>query len=146
MNLSRRQLSLGLAALPLIGAARPLAAQPSTLSFLFVEADDCEPCKRWHKNEGYWWKKSAEFGRVNTLFIKARRTRHAYDDTYWPPHLRAFRDMPGAPRATPAYFVLRDDHLVLAAAGYSAWRREVYPTLRDMVASNGLGRALQARS
>jgi hypothetical protein len=146
MNLSRRQLAAGLAGLPLLGAAMPARAQSSSLSFLFVEADDCEPCKRWHSNEGHWWKRSPEFARVNTLFIRARRTRHAYDDAYWPPQFRRFRDMAGAPRATPAYFVVRNDELVLTAVGYTAWRKQVYPALREMVAVADAVRALQARS
>jgi hypothetical protein len=146
MNLSRRRLALGLAGLPLLGAATPLCAQPSSLQFLFVGADDCEPCRRWHSDEGHWWQSSPEFSRVDTLFIRARRTRHAYDDAYWLPHLRRFRDMPGAPRATPAYFVVRNDQLLLAAAGYTAWRREIYPALREMVAAADSGRGLQARS
>jgi hypothetical protein len=70
----------------------------------------------------------------------------AYDDSFWPPEFRRFRDSSGAPRATPAYFVVRNDELVLSAAGYTAWRREVYPALRQMVASADPTRSLQARS
>ena len=61
--------------------------------------------------------------------------RNAYSDTYWPQYFRRFRDVPGTQRATPGYFVIRDDKLVLNAAGLNAWRRQVYPALREMVAS-----------
>lgn len=115
--------------------------QPS-LTFLFVEANDCEPCKRWHTNEGHWWKSSAEFSRVNSVFLRASRIRQAYTDANWPAPLRKHRDMPDAPRATPAYFVLRDDQVVLTAVGYTAWRQRVYPALREMVAQgDGVYRA-----
>jgi len=46
----------------------------------------------------------------------------------------------------PAYYVLRHDELMLSTAGYTAWRREVYPALREMVATANAVRALQARS
>jgi hypothetical protein len=149
MNLSRRQLGLGLATLSILGATSPVRAQTTTLSFLFVEADDCEPCKRWHGNEGHWWRTAPEFARVTTTFIKARRVRNAYDDTFWPPHLRRFRDQAvagGAQRATPGFFVLRNDQLVMATAGYNAWRKQVYPALREMVAAADAAERKLARS
>ena len=144
--MSRRQLALGLAGLPLLGAVAPARAETSALSFLFVEADDCAPCKRWHHYEGSLWRAAPEYQRVNTVFIKARHIRQAFDDLYWPPQLRRFRDAAGAPRATPAYFVVRNDELILSAAGYTAWRKEVYPVLREMVTVADAGRGLQARS
>lgn len=146
MTLSRRRLAFGLAGLPLLGAAAPGHAQTSGLTFLFVEADDCEPCKRWHSNEGHWWKTSHEYQRVNTVFLRSRRLRAAFDDANWPPHLRRYRDVAGAPRAIPAYFVVRNGELVMHASGYTAWRRQVYPALREMVATADAVRALQARS
>jgi hypothetical protein len=144
MNLSRRQ-ALGLAGLPLLTSVVPAEAQGSALTFLFVEAGDCEPCKRWHSNEGHRWKTAPEYQRVNTVFIRAKRIRNALDDAVWPQHLRRHRDA-APPRGMPAYYVLRHDELMLSTAGYTAWRREVYPALREMVATANAVRALQARS
>ncbi|HYC64554.1 MAG TPA: hypothetical protein VEC14_07480 [Reyranellaceae bacterium] len=145
MTLSRRQLALGLTGLPMLGAAAPALANTKPLTFVFVEADDCEPCKRWHSNEGHWWKSSAEYQRVNTVFVRARRLRNALDDKVWPVHLRRHRDA-APPKGIPAYYVLRHEELVLSTAGYTAWRREVYPALREMVAVADAVRGLQAKS
>jgi hypothetical protein len=133
MDFTRRRLALGLGSFSLLGAPSIARAQ-SPLTFLFVEADDCEPCKRWHSTEGYWWKNAPEYSRVNTVFLRARSVRNAYGDSFWPQYFRRFRDVPGTVRATPGYFVIRDDKLVLNAAGLNAWRRQVYPALREMVA------------
>ncbi len=135
MNLSRRRLVGGLAGFSVLGAPLPARAQAPALSFIFVEADDREPCKRWHSNEGHWWKNSAEFSRVNTVFIRSPRIHQAFTDLYWPPQLRKYRDTPDLQRATPGYIVVRDDQVVLTAVGYTAWRKKVYPALREMVAS-----------
>ncbi|MBM3644096.1 MAG: hypothetical protein FJX02_07125 [Alphaproteobacteria bacterium] len=136
MELTRRRLAAVLGSTALAGGAVPAGASTRP-TFIFVEADDCEPCKRWHANEAHWWRQAPEHARVQTIFLRAPRAREAYRDANWPEELRRFRDLPGAPRATPAFFVITGGALVTMTSGYSAWRRDVLPTVRQLVAGSG---------
>lgn len=103
------------------------------LTVVYVGAEDCGPCRSWRHDERPAFLGSGEFTRLRYREVIAPHLRDLLAQENWPAELAAVRARVRAQPGAPQWFVLREERLVAADAGLSAWRRAIWPTIRAEV-------------
>jgi hypothetical protein len=99
---------------------------------LYVGANDCAPCRTWHREfrpafVGSFWFSQLEYHEVlsATLFDVLK-------DENWPENLHRYRDLLDDRSGVPIWFVVANDQVVLRAGGISQWETAVLPKIESL--------------
>jgi hypothetical protein len=121
-----------------LGVARcdpqiPAPKARTSVTLVYVGAEDCAPCRAWQGAEGKRFLESGEASRITYREIKSPTLRDILKDEHWPDDLRGFRDRLGAGAGVPLWLVISGDELVERAFGASQWRARVLPQLERLL-------------
>jgi hypothetical protein len=113
---------------PPVQVTRVASAQ-SSLTLVYVGADDCAPCKVWQRDK---IGDVAKFPRVTFREVKSPTLLDLMKDDYWPEDLRPFRAKLTKGSAVPLWLVLMDGEIVVQAHGLAQWDKTIVPHLRGL--------------
>jgi len=108
------------------------------LRLIYVSADNCPWCQRWHREEGQEFENSplrrtVSYEQINFSAFQSYRVRAA-----WPAEHAYIHDQLVQRRASftsPLFIVMRDRDIVVSGGGTRSWATSILPVLsRDIAA------------
>lgn len=106
-----------------------VASSQSSLTLVYVGADDCAPCKVWQRDK---IGDVAKFPRVTFREVKSPTLLDVMKDDYWPEDLRPFRAKLVKGAAVPLWLVVLDGEIVVQSHGLAQWEKTIVPHLRGL--------------
>ncbi len=105
---------------------------PQRITIIYVGADDCAPCRSWHRT--YWpsFRDSPEFNRLEYREVRSPNLFEVLNKELWPEDLQGYRNEIKTDSGVPLWLVIADGDIVLAASGISQWRDAVLPAIRQL--------------
>ena len=95
----RRRVLLGaiiaLAAVTMAGSSGQFALHRPELMLLYVGAEDCAPCRAWHRGDREAFLSSAEHARIAYHEVRSPHLADVLNDEYWPSDIRDYRSRTG---------------------------------------------------
>ena len=136
---SRRQLLLAAPALLLSACAETGTGEVSAaraahhgVTFVYIGADDCGPCRAWRKSELPKFEASGLRRRVDFRTVLAAHWTNVGDPYYWAADIAWIREDTEISRGAPQYVVARDGKIVLRTFGTGTWKGRVLPLLERL--------------
>jgi len=131
----RRRLLFGatiaLATLVLAGVSRPFALHRPDVMLLYVGADDCAPCRAWHRSNREAFLASAEHARITYYEVRSPHLTDVLNDEYWPSDIRDYRRRIRRSDGVPLWLVIADRAVVEQQFGAAAWQERILPAVRS---------------
>jgi hypothetical protein len=112
---------------------RPVPKARTSVTLVYVGAEDCAPCREWQGGEGKRLLEASRFPQLTYREVKSPTLREVLKDEHWPEDLRGYRDRLGAGAGVPLWLVISGDELVERAFGASQWHARVLPRLRRLL-------------
>jgi len=103
------------------------------VTLLYVGAEDCAPCRSWHRGAGEAFRSSPEFHRVSYRQVKSPTVLDLLKDQYWPDDLREYRSRLDRGAGVPLWLVISEHEIVEQAFGESQWESTVLPKLKSLL-------------
>ena len=131
----RRRVLLGaiiaLAAVTMAGSSGHFALHRPELMLLYVGADDCAPCRAWHRGDREAFLTSPEHARIAYHEVRSPHLADVLNDEYWPGDIRDYRGHIRRSDGVPLWLVIADRAVVEQQFGATAWRERILPAVRS---------------
>jgi hypothetical protein len=126
--------SIALAAAVLAVTARSGAKHDATsITVVYVGAEDCAPCRVWRRDRLPAFLESPEFKRLAYREVTSPKLFDLLNDEHWPDDLRQYRDSLDKSAGVPLWFIIADDELALTVRGLREWGKLAMPKIRSML-------------
>lgn len=109
-----------------------LASRPD-VTLIYVGAEDCAPCRSWHRRGGEIFLSSPEFSRLSYRQVESPSVLDLLKDQYWPDDLREYRGRLDRGAGVPLWLVISDHEIVAQAFGETQWESAVLPKLKSLL-------------
>jgi hypothetical protein len=103
------------------------------VTLVYVGAQDCAPCRSWHRRGGEASLSSSEFSGLSYRQVESPTVLDLLKDQYWPDDLRAYRNRLDPRAGVPLWLVISDHEIVEQAFGESQWENAVLPRLKTLL-------------
>jgi hypothetical protein len=123
--------AIALATFVLAGGNRLFALHRPEVMLLYVGAEDCAPCRAWHKGDREAFLTSAEHARITYHEIRSPHLADVLNDEYWPIDIRDYRSHIRRSDGVPLWLVIADRAVVEQQFGATAWQERILPTVRS---------------
>lgn len=114
------------------GRSAGIREAPQVL-LIYVGADDCAPCRTWHRRHEPDLRSSLEFSRLDYREVRSPTLLDVLKDDYWPEPIRDYRALLGNGAGVPFWFVVVDGRLAVTAGGISQWNAKILPTIKSLL-------------
>lgn len=112
----------------------PTGGRGDSAVVVYVGADDCAPCRRFHEEQWPAVRNSARLTGINFREVRSPTFRDVLDDKYWTADLRPYRNALPHDAGVPLWVVVRNGSVVKTAWGVKQWDDQVMPLLREISA------------
>lgn len=105
----------------------------SDVTIVYVGAEDCTPCRAWHRAHWPGFAASREYQLVTFREVTSPRLFDLLEDRNWPQDLRGLRQRIDRSAGVPLWFIVVDGEPLMTVKGLREWQTAALPTIRLLV-------------